>query len=416
MALSSVLASIPGVAGYEAGSEAANVNALSRLRTAEGAMNAQKMMEDMQKRRSVLDAVRNANGDYEAMSKGLAGVGDLAGAEHARRLGNEEAISRELPNALNPDGTLDYGKVSVLLARRGNAGAALTAAQHSEGLKEKRTINAQNRQSVLAMAGSPERPSLVDPQEAQQSADQGTPLPPPIPGTPSVVAGWMSDPQMRPHAEAFERMLRSDPNMKPEEVGRHLDRLGNIAKSYSEGDKNRQSRIDEGDKNRQNRLDLRDMINEGLEKRQAEKIAGVMAEPANVRTMRWTIEALTKTTNPATGKPFTEEEATSATLSRQLKMDKGEITPGVVAQIYGVIRRTAEDPKTVNEETKAAVELARQIAGESRPRPRADQPAPRAGTTPPPRAIDFLKKNPSQANKDQFKQYYGVDPDQYLKK
>lgn len=362
----SVLDSIPGVGGYEEGRTADNVAALARARTAEGVLNAQRMMSELRQRQSVLDAVGRSNGDYDAMSRNLAGVGDLAGAEHARRLGNEEAISRELPNALNPDQSIDYGKMASILGRRGNPSAALIAAERAEKRKDVKTATDRNRQSVLSMAGSPG----VEP--TTPNDDEGNPMPV-AQGQPSVLQPYLdhADPNVRAQAQVIQGVMRSDPNLTSEQLTKHFESLANLTKAYTEGQANRQ-----------NKIDMRSMVEEGMDRRAAEKLTKAMDEPANVRTMKFAAKALVESgrANPETGKAFTPEEAMSEVVASHLKLDKGRITPGVVAQVYNTVRRTADDPKTVPDEMKAAMDLVRQIAGSANgPKPATSDKPPVTG-------------------------------------
>lgn len=379
MPLQSVLASIPGVAGYEAGQEANNVNALSRIRTAEGAMGVQEAMAKRQQRENVLNALRGAGSDYDAAARGVLSAGDITGADHLRRMANEDAISKGV-SALDPNDPDIATKLSVLAMKRGNLASGISTLERAREAKVKQADTEAGRKSVLDLAGTPEvRPTF-------EKDDEGNPLPV-IPGKPSAISGYLnhSNPAIKAGAQALQGLMQTG-RIGPKEFQDGLGKLEQLAAAHEQGQANRQTKVD-----------VASMVQEGLDRRSAEKIAKGISEPATLRAAKGFIDLKMTTTNPETGKPYTKEEATSEVLAKQIGVQKGEITPAVILQYEGAVRRSAEDPKTVPAEVAAGLDRARALA------------KPRGPVKPQPTAADiaYAKAHPEVA--DKFKARFGTD-------
>lgn len=144
-------------------------------------------------------------------------------------------------------------------------------------------------------------------------------------------------------------MRMADPKswaaMKDAEYKELLRRDTEIGKIRAKGEEDRKTAGVRGEENRKTAV-LRQT-----------RSGGIAGDPAAVRTARWQIEQLRKATNPSTGKPYTESEATALVL----KADRGDVTAKDRLRHLGVLRRAQQpgDTTPVSQQLEDDISTAR---------------------------------------------------------
>lgn len=107
-------------------------------------------------------AFKQYGDDFEGLSTELIRQGDVQGAEAVRKFHERRRLQSGIQGALNPDGSLDYGKALPVLIEGGQVGPAMQFATKAEERAARTAQRESGRREVQAFAGIPGTTASAD--------------------------------------------------------------------------------------------------------------------------------------------------------------------------------------------------------------------------------------------------------------
>lgn len=309
--------------------------------------------------KQIENVYRQHAGNRGALSDALLGEGDVEGADRVRKLGREDELVQNLNGAFSDDGTIDYSKVARAAIRNGQVGPALSFLSRQDEVDRKRDESGRQARMARDIAGTdPVMPTTrVD--------DEGNPFPV-IPGSPGAFDELMqhADPEVRAIAGAGRRMAQGGAFRESSEL---LRRAGEMAGRHAEGERRREWQGNENAMNRDLRYEIADMTTAQRAQAARERIEKGIQDTAALRTARGFADMLVQNgvINPATGKPYTQQEAVQKAVGHSLKIQDNDLKPADILRFQAALYRSVMpgDEGKIPGMTQENVDRARSMAG-----------------------------------------------------
>jgi hypothetical protein len=220
----------PGLAGYVAAQQQGDQRTASQLQQVGALQQIMAAQEKQQQDQALRQALAQAGGDPEKAMQAALSSGNVNAAHQLAplvKMKQEAETSKLMANApqMTPD-QLDV--LGQSLAARGHPGAAQIM-----GTADKRRAAAAEAATAGAMRSAPA--IQPDPQEVQQGADQGTPVPAAVAAKPGLFAPLMQSeiPSIAAAAKNLQAQADRQPGV-PQRTGRSSSTTSNMEVKYTE--------------------------------------------------------------------------------------------------------------------------------------------------------------------------------------